>query len=94
MAPKLNDQPAEVIAAGRTIFNSTCAHCHGPDAVQAVRKIDLRQLVHRYGDKTDSVFMTTVVEGRPDKGMPSWDGAFTDEEFKTVLAYLHTVQTP
>ncbi len=92
-APAAIPDPAQV-TAGRTIFNSICAHCHGPDAVQSVRKINLRLLHHRYGDQMDEVFHTTVTHGRPDKGMPNWSGVYTEAEFAQILAYLHTVQTP
>jgi mono/diheme cytochrome c family protein len=77
---------------GADLFNSTCAHCHGPDAVQAERRINLRLLRHRYGDTMDQVFFTTVHNGRPDKGMPNWSGVFTDDQFKSILAFLHSVQ--
>ena len=36
---------AEAVGAGKEIFNGTCAHCHGPDAIQSERKIDLRLCV-------------------------------------------------
>lgn len=83
--------PAKV-AAGREVFNSTCAHCHGPDAVAADRKINLRLLQHRYAERMDEVFHFTVTHGRLDKGMPNWSGVFTEEDFANILAYLHTVQ--
>jgi polar amino acid transport system substrate-binding protein len=77
---------------GHVIFNGTCAACHGPDAIQDERRINLRLLHARYGDDMDTVFFTTVMAGRPTKGMPSWKGAFTDAEFHAILAWLHTVQ--
>jgi mono/diheme cytochrome c family protein len=80
-------------ADGRTIFNGTCNHCHGPDAVQSVRKIDLRLLRHRYGGAMDQVYHYTVTHGRESKGMPNWSGVFTEEDFSKILAFLHTVQT-
>jgi polar amino acid transport system substrate-binding protein len=79
-------------AGGREIFNGTCAHCHGPDAVQSERKINLRLMHHRYGDRMDQVFLTTVTHGRPDKGMPNWSGVFSEQDFVKILAFLHTVQ--
>jgi polar amino acid transport system substrate-binding protein len=54
--------------------------------------ISLRLLHARYGDDMDKGFFTTVTNGRPTKGMPSWKGAFTDAEFHAILAWLHTVQ--
>jgi len=77
---------------GRTIFNGTCNHCHGPDAEQSVKKIDLRLLHHRYGGAMDQVFHYTVTHGRESKGMPNWSGVFTEGDFTKILAFLHTVQ--
>jgi polar amino acid transport system substrate-binding protein len=79
---------------GKEVFNSTCAHCHGTDAVQSERRIDLRRLQLRYGENARSTFWTTVHEGRPSKGMPAWKDGFTDEDFNNLYAYLITVQTP
>jgi polar amino acid transport system substrate-binding protein len=81
------------VADGRTLFNGTCNHCHGPDAEQSVRKIDLRLLRHRYGGAMDEVFHYTVTHGREAKGMPNWSGVFTEEDFSKILAFLHGVQT-
>jgi mono/diheme cytochrome c family protein len=85
------DGPAGALV-GHVIFNGTCAACHGPDAVQAERRINLRLLHARYGDNMDVMFFNTVMDGRPTKGMPSWKGAFSNAEFHAILAYLHTVQ--
>src|SRR5262245_38053236 len=57
----------ELVSAGKEIFNGTCAHCHGPDAVQSERRIDLRLLQNRYGDDMRSKYWTTVHDGRPAK---------------------------
>jgi polar amino acid transport system substrate-binding protein len=79
-------------AAGAEVFNGTCAHCHGPNAVVADRKIDLRRLKHKYGDEMEPVFFKTVTEGRPAKGMPAWKDVFKHQDFVNILAYLNTVQ--
>ncbi|MHC2330963.1 polar amino acid transport system substrate-binding protein [Bradyrhizobium sp. USDA 4454] len=78
--------------AGREVFNGTCAHCHGPDAVQAERKIDLRLLKKRYADEMEATFWKTVHDGRPAKGMPAWKDVFSDDELRNVYAYLQSVQ--
>src|SRR5262249_11315414 len=59
--------PAGGLASGREVFNGICAHCHGPDAIQAERRINLRLLKRRYGDEMDEKFRYTVTHGRPDK---------------------------
>jgi len=89
-----NAKPATAadIDDGNTLFNSTCSHCHGPDAVQGERRINLRLLHERYGNNMDQVFFTTVTHGRINKGMPNWSGVFTDAQFQHILAFLHSVQ--
>ncbi|WP_244629028.1 c-type cytochrome [Methylocella tundrae] len=91
--PARASDPA-TIAEGRETFNGTCSHCHGPDAVVGQRKINLRLLSQRYGDKMDEVFHFTVTHGRPDKGMPNWTGVFSEDDFSKILAWLHSVQQP
>jgi len=34
-----------------------------------------------------------VDEGRPAKGMPTWKGVFTEEQFSEIFAFLSTVQS-
>ncbi|NPU64334.1 transporter substrate-binding domain-containing protein [Bradyrhizobium sp. 83012] len=83
----------EAVTLGKEIFNGTCAHCHGPDAVQAERRIDLRRLQTRYGEDMRDKYWTTVHEGRPSKGMPAWKEVFTDDQFESIYSFLLTVQT-
>ena len=80
--------------AGKKVFDSTCAHCHGPDAVVADRKINLRLLARKYGERVDDVFFTTVTDGRPSKGMPAWKEVYKQDDFVNILAWLKTVQEP
>ena len=40
------------------------------------------------------VFLTTVTKGRPAKGMPTWEGVFTEQDFAKIYAFLITVQDP
>jgi polar amino acid transport system substrate-binding protein len=80
------------IAEGQEVFNGICAHCHGPNAVQAERRIDLRLLRHRYGGKMDETYRDTVTKGRPAKGMPNWSEVLTTEQINKILVFLHTVQ--
>ena len=84
----------EDILRGRKLFNGGlgCSHCHGPNAVTADRKRDLRRLRQRNGGKADEVFRVTVLKGRPAKGMPTWEGMISAEEMAKVKAYLDSVQ--
>src|SRR5574337_47097 len=92
VAPAFSLTP-QMASEGKDVFNGTCAHCHGPDAVQSVKKIDLRRLKLRYGDGALNMFWKTVHEGRPSKGMPTWKEVFSDKQFEDVYAYLSTLQS-
>ena len=94
--------PARVLASesltaaptedGREIFNNVCGHCHGPDAVQARAKIDLRLLRRKYGNAMEETYFKTVLDGRPSKGMPAWKDVFTPEQVVAIFDYLKSVQ--
>ena len=93
VAPPMPPATPELIAEGKEVFNGTCAHCHGPDAVQGVKKIDLRRLKLRCGEKALNTYWKTVHEGRPTKGMPTWKGVFTDEQFTQIEEFLFSIQS-
>ena len=93
VAPVAPPATPELIAEGKEVFNGTCAHCHGVDAMQGVKKIDLRRLTLRYGDGAHNMYWKTVHEGRPTKGMPTWKGVFTDEQLTEIYAFLSSIQS-
>ena len=82
----------EMISKGRTLFNVYCSHCHGPNAIQGERPRDLRRLSRLYKDKMTLAFLTTVLNGRPVKGMPSWGGILEEDTLWKVFSFLETVQ--
>jgi polar amino acid transport system substrate-binding protein len=79
-------------ARGKEIFNGTCAHCHGPNAVVEDRKINLRRLQIKYSEQMEETYFTTVTNGRPTKGMPAWKDVFKQQDLVDILAYLKTLQ--
>jgi polar amino acid transport system substrate-binding protein len=81
------------LTEGREIFNGICSHCHGPDAVQAERRINLRLLRRRYGDRMAESYRHTVTTGRPAKGMPNWSEVLTSEQIDKILVFLNSVQS-
>jgi polar amino acid transport system substrate-binding protein len=80
------------VMRGRELFNSNCAHCHGPEAASPDKRIDLRRLRKRYGEKMDELFSTSVLNGRPDKGMPMWKGVISEGEIASIKAFIDSVQ--
>ena len=52
-------------------YMTTCARCHGDDAVGGIMAPDLRKTVAS-DSASQTSFHATVAEGRPAKGMPSF----------------------
>jgi ABC-type amino acid transport substrate-binding protein len=76
----------------KSVFNNKCSHCHGANGASPVQERDLRKLTVRYKDEWKDVAFTTITKGRPDLGMPAWNGIIPDEEIKSLIEYLSTVQ--
>ena len=85
------ENPA-AIKQGHSLFNQTCAHCHGPDASTGQPERNLRHLRVRYGSDMHDVFETTVKNGRPDQGMPVWGEVLDSKTIDSIYSYLETVQ--
>ena len=81
-------------AEGRSLFNQYCGHCHAPNAISPDPPRDLRRLKLRYGERIAEVFHVTVTHGRPDKGMPNWEGVLDERALWTIFTFLQSVQTP
>jgi polar amino acid transport system substrate-binding protein len=82
----------EMVKEGNSLFNQTCAHCHGPDAKIGLPERNLRNLRARYGAEMGSVYQTTVHNGRPEKGMPAWNEVLDKDTIDQIYIYLETVQ--
>ena len=76
----------------KSVFNNKCSHCHGANGASPVQERDLRKLTIRYKDEWKDVAFTTITKGRPDYGMPAWNGIIPDEEIKSLIEFLATVQ--
>jgi ABC-type amino acid transport substrate-binding protein/cytochrome c5 len=76
----------------KSVFNNKCSHCHGANGASPVMERDLRKLTIRYKDEWKDVAFTTITKGRPDYGMPTWSGIIPDEEIKSIIEFLATVQ--
>ena len=83
---------AAAATAGRTLFNVHCSHCHSPNAQSPDPVRDLRRLNLRYGERVDDVFWTTVTQGRPSRGMPTWGPILNEETIWKIKAFLEAVQ--
>ena len=71
---------------GWKTFAVNCTRCHGEDAVGSTIAPNLMKSLREHVDH--EVFVTTVKNGRPDKGMPTWGPLLTDKQVEDLYAYL------
>jgi len=73
---------------GWKMFHVYCYRCHGVDALGSTLAPNLRHSVSTQGTVTPAVFVTTVLYGRLDKGMPSWRTLLDCDNVTNLWAYL------
>ncbi len=76
----------KTIFLGWEKFNSYCFRCHGADASGSEYAPDLRQSLN--GGMKKEEFIATMMEGRPDKGMPKWAGFFDPDDAEQIYEYV------
>lgn len=91
-APRPPASPNDLAGEGRVIFNSNCAHCHGPNAVAGDPEMSLPDLLKGPRNVMDPFFFKAVTAGIPSKGMPTWGGILSHDQMVKILAFLHSVQ--
>ncbi len=67
-------------------YNSYCYRCHGQDVTGSEIAPDLRHSIN--GGMSQQEFLATAMAGRPDKGMPSWAGFFSEQEITQIYQYV------
>ena len=69
-------------------FHVYCYRCHGIDAMGSTLAPNLRHSVGPEGTVTHAVFMQTVHDGRPTKGMPTWGALLDSAQIEELYAYV------
>ena len=64
-----------------------------PNAITGQSERNLRRLRARYGNDMAEVYRSTVLHGRPDKGMPVWDEILDAKTIELIYGYLKSVQS-
>lgn len=75
------------VAAGKALYQRSCAMCHGADAVASGGIPDLRRF-----SGSDPEFVATVREGRPGTIMPSMKQSLSDEEIAKIRDYVRQLR--
>jgi cytochrome c len=81
-APKVTKE----IFKGYALYNSYCYRCHGTDATGGELAPDLRKSLN--SGMRQQTFLSVAVAGRPEKGMPSWDGFLSRDDMLKVYRYV------
>ncbi len=78
----------EVLDAGKKVFMSNCASCHGNNAEGKIGPC-LTDTDWKYGNE-DKALLETIRKGRPG-GMPAWGTFLKPDQVNTVAAYIHSI---
>jgi mono/diheme cytochrome c family protein len=97
-----SDSLAEEGARGKTLFQQSCAVCHGADA-HGVPHLGKELVTSKFAiDKTDDQLLEFIKQGRPasdplnSTGVPmppkAGNPSLTDDQIRDIVAYLRTLQ--
>ena len=83
----------ERIDAGKEVFATTCAACHGENAAgnRDVGAPNLTDAHWIYGGSMDTIIAS--VHGGRQGHMPTWDERLTTGEIRTLSLYVHDLGT-
>ncbi len=73
--------------AGRFLFEANCEQCHGIDG----RGGGAVPRLQTYPLGAEDRFVKTVLEGRNSRGMPPWGGLLTENQARSIFAYVHAL---
>lgn len=81
---------SEAIAAGKEIFATNCAPCHGANGEGNIGP-NLTDAFWLHGGKDEDV-LKTIREGVGDKGMPPWGPVLGEQKVLQVAAFILSLQ--
>lgn len=105
MKPKLNlvailclaasfAAPAFAQSGGADTYKTKCLMCHGADglgATPAGKAMKAASFKDPAIVKTPDAQLTAIIKSGKNK-MPAYTGKLTDDQIKSVVAYIHTLQ--
>jgi mono/diheme cytochrome c family protein len=97
----------QAFADGKRVYDANCANCHGPRAQGAVKSDIAISIIAERGGKqppdltdaawdhgsTDAEIAAMVKKGLPLAMMPGYEGSLTDDQIRTVVAYIRSLSS-
>ena len=77
------------IERGRALYCVNCTFCHGADTRGGDGGPSLLRAATVLDDQQGELIAPVVKNGRPDRGMPKF-AAFTDEQIKDIVTFIHS----
>ncbi len=88
LAAFIND-PAKV-EAGKANYDAQCAACHGPQG-QGLIGPNLTDSYWVLGGQSTDIY-SVISKGSLQKGMPPWEGMFTEEQRAELVAFVLSLE--
>lgn len=79
------------IDTGKTVFDSKCSACHGPDGVGKIGLGPALASKSFLEAASDEMLLATVANGRDGTTMIPWKNALSQAEIQSVIAYVRTL---
>ena len=96
MMPEIVSATPQDEEHGKTIFQQSCAICHGVtgvgDGYSHLKPPPADLTSPTIQDKSDGALLRSIREGHPNTAMGAWKRAFSEEELRNVLAYIRTLR--
>jgi cytochrome c oxidase cbb3-type subunit 3 len=77
------------IERGRALYSVNCTFCHGADTRGGDGGPSLLRAATVLDDQQGELIAPVVKNGRPDRGMPKF-AAFTDDQIKDIVSFIHS----
>lgn len=88
-APAPAADPAALAAAGKELFASNCASCHGAEGKGGIGP-DLTAANYKFGNNHDAV-LSSIRDGRPG-GMPGYGNQLSSAQIEALAAFCLSLQ--
>ncbi len=91
VVPEFESSP-ELVAAGDKLFHIACKSCHGVDGYGTAMAPSLNNPTF-LADTPDAAIYQIIYGGVPDTLMPTWGVRLSDEEIRSLVAFIRSLET-